>query len=83
MENRTDILQTSDTKTASYLLSVGIPLTKIIKNNPQRIIFCFPQNDDVKRLLQQYWTNKALVNPRALFDQFDYLKDLIHRDYDV
>ena len=83
MENQIDILQTSDIKTSAYLLSAGVSLVRIIKNNPQKIVFCFPQNQEVKRVLQLYWTNKAQVNPRNLFDNFDYLKDLIHRDYDI
>lgn len=83
MENQTEIIKTADTRTASYLICVNIPLIKIIRNNPQRIVFCFPQNEEVKRLLQLYWTNKAQCNPRLLFEKYDYVLDLVHQDYDI
>ncbi len=83
MENQIELFTTSDTKTSAYLLTCDIPLVKIVKENPHKIVFGFHQNEDVKRLLQQYWTNQAKVNPRKLFDSLDYLKDLIHRDYDI
>lgn len=83
MENQIDILQTSDTKTVAFLLCKDIKILKIIRDDPHRIIFCLPQNREVKTLLQLYWANQAQVNPRDLFDKFDYLLDLIHRDYDV
>ncbi len=40
-------------------------------------------SNDLRKALQDYWTNQASVNPRLLFDNFDYLKDLLHRDYEV
>lgn len=83
MENNIELFTTSDTKTSAYLLTCDISLIKIIKDNPHKIIFAFEQNGNVKKLLQEYWTNKARVNPRKLFDNLEYLKDLIHRDYDI
>lgn len=83
MENQIELFQTSDTKTSAYLLTAGLSLSKIIKSDPRRVIFCFIQSEELKKLLQLYWTNRAQVNPRSLFDNLDYLKDLIHRDYDV
>lgn len=83
MENNIEIFTTSDTKTSAYLLTCDVPLIKLIKDNPRKIIFGFQQTSEVKKFLQDYWTNKAKVNPRKLFDNLDYLKDLIHRDYDL
>jgi hypothetical protein len=83
MENQTELFKTTDIKSSAYLLTEGLSIVKIIKSDPQKIVFCFSDTDQAKELLQQYWTNKALVNPRSLFENFDYLKDLIHRDYEV
>lgn len=83
MESQTELLKNSDTKTSAFLLTEGIPLVKIIKNDPRKVIFCFPNTNKVKELLSRYWTNKATSNPRLLFDNVDYLMDLIHRDYEI
>lgn len=83
MEKETELFTTSDTKSSAYLLTEGVSIVKIIKSDPQRVLFCFPNSAVVKKLLQEYWTNKASANPRLLFDNLDYLKDLIHRDYEI
>lgn len=83
MENQTELFKTTDTKSSAYLLTAGISIVKVIKDNSQRFTFCFPDTKNVKELLQKYWTNKAMVNPRSLFENLDYLKDLIHRDYEI
>ena len=83
MENQIELFKTTDIKSSAYLLTKGISIVKIIKTDPRKIIFCFQDSTNLKELLQQYWTNRASVNPRLLFDNFDYLKDLIHRDYEV
>jgi hypothetical protein len=83
MENQVDLFKTTDIKSAAFILTTGISMVKIIKTDPRKIIFCFTDTNDLREALQQYWTNRASVNPRLLFDNFDYLKDLLHRDYEV
>jgi hypothetical protein len=83
MENQTELFKTSDIKSSAYLLCEGLSITKIIKGDAQKIVFCFSDLEKAKELLQKYWTNKALINPRSLFENFDYLKGLIHRDYEI
>lgn len=83
MENQTKTLDTADTHTASFLLSKGVKLIKVIRDNPQRVIFCFPNNSEVKKLLEDYWNDETTVKPRLLFECLDHLKDLIHRDYEI
>ncbi len=82
MENN-KTFKTSDIKTSSFLLSVGVELLKVIKDEPQKVIFCFADSNEVKEYLNSYWQGKALVNPRTLFEKLNYLKDLIHRDYEI
>lgn len=83
MENQIELFKTTDIKSSAYLLTIGVSLIKIIKSDPRKIIFCFTDSTELREALQQYWTNKASVSPRLLFDNFDYLKDLLHRDYEV
>lgn len=83
MEKQIDYHQTTDIKTSAYILSEGISVSKIITDNPEKIIFCFPNTQKVKDLLKRYWTNRASTNPRLLFDNFDYLKGLVHRNYQI
>lgn len=83
MKNQTELFQTSDIKSSAYLLCKGLAITKIIKGDTQKVVFCFSGPEKVKELLQEYWTNKASVNPHSLFENFDYLKGLIHKDYEI
>lgn len=83
MENQTDYYQTTDIKTSAFILSEGISISKILTANPQKIIFCFTDTKRLKELLKKYWANKALTNPRLLFENFDYLKGLVHRNYQI
>lgn len=83
MENAIEYLKTADIKTSAYLLVKGIPLVSVQKDDPRKIIFCFVNEEKVRSLLNDFWSGKALVNPRALFEKLDYLKDLIHRDYEI
>ncbi|MFA6446314.1 MAG: DUF5659 domain-containing protein [Candidatus Paceibacterota bacterium] len=83
MENQTKTLDTSDIRTSCFLLSSGIKILKVIKSNPQKVVFCFPNNPEIKKLLDDYWNDKATTNPRLLFECLDHLKDLIHRDYEI
>jgi hypothetical protein len=83
MENQTELFKTSDIKSSAYLLCGGLTITKIIKSDAQKVVFCFSDSEKAKKLLQKYWTNEAPVNARTLFENFDYLKGLIHRDYEI
>lgn len=83
MIKQTELFESTDIKSCSYLLSRGVSIVKIITENPQKIIFCFPDTDEVKQFLKEYWTNKGSANPRLLFENFDYLKGLVHRNYQI
>jgi len=83
MENQIELFKTTDIKSSAYLVTKGLSIVKIIKTDPRRIIFCFPDTSELKKLLQEYWTNQALVNPRLLLENLDYCKDLVHRDYEI
>ena len=83
MNNQTDNLQLTDIKVSSYLLSKGIILVSVLKNNPRKVIFCFPNSALVKKLLKDYWSDQTKVSPKSLFDNLDHLKNLIHQSYEI
>lgn len=83
MEKTTNTFKTTDIRTSAFLLSKNVQLTDVIKDNPRKILFCFPDTILVKTLLKNYWKDQASVNPRVLFESLEQLKDIIHRDYEV
>lgn len=83
MENQTDTYQTSDIRISSYLLTAGIPLIRVVKDDPRKIVFCFSPSSKTQSLIQKFWTNQAKCNPRELYDNMDYLKGLIYNDYSI
>lgn len=83
MENQTNIFKTSDIKISAFLLCKDIPLLELDKENIRKIFFCFQNSNEVAKLLNVYWSDQATVNPRLLFEKLDYLKDLIHGNYEI
>lgn len=81
MENPTSNYSTSDIQIASYLMSKGISFTGADRP-PQgkKVIFVFEQSDKIKQLMQDYFSDKAVVNPRVLFQSFSNLKSVIFRE---
>lgn len=82
MEKNIETFKTSDIKISAFLLSQGISMTGTEKTEPRKFIFCFPGSSRVTKLINDFWTDKALVNPRTLLQSLDRLKDLIHKDYE-
>ncbi len=83
MKNQIDIYRTSDTRTSAFLLCNKIPLLSLDSDDPRKIFFCFQNSDEITKLLSTYWSDRAMVNPRLLFEKLDYLKDLIHGNYEI
>lgn len=76
MENKINYLS-SDIKIASYLLSKGISLIGVDRPHAKKVIFIFEDSDKIKQLIQDYFSDKASVSPRLLFQSFDNLKSII------
>jgi len=83
MENQIDIYRTSDTKTSAFLLCNNIPLLSLDNDDPRKVFFSFQNSDEVAKLLSAFWSDQAIVNPRLLFEKLDYLKNLIHGNYQI
>lgn len=72
---------TPDLKLSTFLLSSGILLSSVSKDDPKKIVFNFENDDSIPKLIEAYWNDEAVVNPKQLFQCWDYLKKLIHGDF--
>lgn len=82
MINQTLNYATPDIKIASFLLSQKISLIGVERpqTNRGKVIFLFEQSDRIKTLIQDYFLDKAVCNPRLLFESFDNLKSVIFQE---
>lgn len=83
MENQTDNFSTSDIKIASYLLSKSISLIGVERPQVRKVIFVFEKSSKTIQLIQDYLSDKATVNPRALFESFSNLKSVIFKEIEI
>lgn len=82
MENKIDNFSTSDIKIASYLLSKNIPLIGVDRET-QKVIFVFDKSDKTLKSIKDYLTDKAVCNPRVLFESFGHLKSIIFKEIEI
>ena len=61
---------------AAFLYTSGLHLSETRKLN-REILFVFTPKDRAQRLVEDYFADKASVNPRELFARLSNLKDII------
>ncbi|MCL5125317.1 MAG: DUF5659 domain-containing protein [Deltaproteobacteria bacterium] len=70
-------------QTRSLILAAYLQTTKkvafagINKTNPKEAIFLFDDPEMCESLVQNYWLDRAVVNPKELNNKLSELKDLI------
>ncbi len=63
---------------AAYLLTTKkVPFAGINKTNPRESIFLFEDPQRCESLVNDYWLDRAVVNPKELNAKLSELKDLI------
>lgn len=63
---------------AGYLLSTGkVKLLSVDKSNPREAFFILSDPSICEQLVTDYWSDKALVNPKFLNTKLSELKDQI------
>lgn len=63
---------------AGYLLSTGkVKLLTVDKSNPKEALFVLSDPQICEQLVSDYWSDKALVNPKLLNTKLSDLKDQI------
>jgi hypothetical protein len=62
----------------STLLCYGRIIEAIDRQDPQKVVFSIKRDEKLDELIQNYWTNQLLVEPKAFFS---YLKEIKTRIY--
>lgn len=63
---------------AAYLLATNkAHLLEVDRQNPKEAFFILSNSDVCEKLVNEYWTDKALVNPKTLNTKLNELKDQI------
>lgn len=83
MDNKIDNFSTSDIKIASYLLSKNISLIGVDRQTNQKVFFVFDKSDKTLKSIKDYLTDKAVCNPRVLFESFGHLKSVIFKEIEI
>lgn len=65
---------------ATALLYRGFPLLGMDKSNPSKAKFQFDDNQEVKKVIQDYWSGSLLCEPRALMAAQKELKGALYDD---
>ncbi len=55
-------------------ISLYYPIIEVDKTNPRKAQFVFDRNSKLDALLDKYWKQELLVEPRAYFDQLKAIK---------
>ncbi len=63
---------------AAYLQTTKkVPFAGINKTNPREAVFLFEKPELCESLVNDYWLDRAVVNPKELNNKLSELKDLI------
>ena len=68
-----DCYSTSDLALATAI-SLWYPIDAIDRQNPRKAQFVFERSPKLDSLLDKYWKQKLLIEPRAYFDQLKAIK---------
>ncbi len=72
-----EVFRTKNIKHSAFLkITPGIRFTGVEKDG-RDAVFVFSPRDKVKTAMDQYFIEETRVNPKALFESFESLKDLI------
>ena len=69
---------TNDFLLATTLASLGFRLNFIDKANPKKVVFYFPQDQELNAALEGYWRDKLSVEPKRFGSKQRELKARIH-----
>lgn len=78
-----DVFETSDFPLAITLLSFGFIIENFDVTEPRKIKFLFEKTGRLEKLINDYWDNKVLVNPKTFFNAEKELKSRMHQIREV
>ena len=72
-----DYYQTCDLALAATI-SLFYPIEKIEKYNPRKSQFLFKRNEELNKLIQNYWRGSLRVEPQSYFNQLKLIKTRLY-----
>lgn len=73
------IYSTSDLFLAATL-TLWFPVESLDKTDPQKVIFNFTEEENLKTTVDAYWSNALQVEPKALLNNLKTLKSRLYQE---
>ncbi len=70
--------RSSDFYLCCFLFSKGGTMVGIDKSNPKRAVFAFESSLELEKWVEDYWQNRAVVNPAVFVCAIKELKQQLH-----
>jgi hypothetical protein len=70
-----------DSLSLATFISLQYPIKQIDRTNPRHVIFYFDSSDGVNQLIESYWQDKSVVEPKLYFQQLKQIKSRIYGSY--
>jgi hypothetical protein len=69
--------RTSDLNLAA-VLSLDVPIEKVDRQNPAKILFLFAESEQLRHLVDEFWKGQLRVEPKLYFSQLKNIKTRIY-----
>ncbi len=73
-----ELFSTYDLGLAGALLTGGFKLISLNKTNPKKVSFHFPQEEDLDRAVEDYFSGNFQVDAQTYFNHIKSLKNRIY-----
>lgn len=70
--------QTYDLALATALVTAGFRQVELDRTDPRKVAFVFDKVDGIDEAVEQFWSDRQRVNPKAYFDTLKHLKSQIY-----
>ena len=67
----------SDLCVASVLMTLGYKLLKTDKANPKKVVFVFESDEDIQKVINDYWNDEIKLPAQTLLNNQKLLKNRI------
>ncbi|MSU44949.1 hypothetical protein EXS45_02105 [Candidatus Nomurabacteria bacterium] len=71
---------TFDLGCSSALISAGFELVSLEKSNPSKVQFIFLKNNNIEKVVADYWANRLEVKARTFFDNTKMIKNRLYSE---
>ena len=77
-ENNLSIFSTFDLGCSAALLCAGFELLSLDKSNPNKAMFVFRCENNIREVIESYWADNLEVKARSFFDAIKALKNRLY-----